>query len=149
MAKKSAAVEGVEMVALLRRPLSRMGNRIFERLEEEGFAGIRPSHGVVLRNLKRSGASTSELAAKARITKQSMSYLVEGLTSSGYVVAIPNPVDRRSQLIILTDRGLEAQNTIERLSREVEEEIADEFGEEKWRKLRNHLERLYAMLGDE
>lgn len=137
------------MVALLRRPLSRLGNRIFERLEEEGFSGIRPSHGVVLRNLKRSGASTSELAAKARITKQSMSYLVEGLTNAGYVAATPNPVDRRSQLIILTDRGLAAQDTIERLSRAVEEELAGEFGEEKWKKLRNHLERLYAILGEE
>lgn len=47
----------------------------------------------------------SELAELARVRKQTMAQAVDQLERTGYVERRPNPRDRRSRLVFLTDRG--------------------------------------------
>ena len=47
----------------------------------------------------------SELAELAHVRKQTMAQAVEQLERTGYVERKPNPNDRRSQLVFLTERG--------------------------------------------
>ncbi len=65
------------------------------------------SQGVVLGRLDREGPqSTSKLAAAERVRPQSMSQTVAELESQGLVARRPDPDDRRSSLIELTEAGL-------------------------------------------
>jgi DNA-binding MarR family transcriptional regulator len=51
------------------------------------------------------GITVSELAELARVRKQTMAEAVEQLERMGYVERRPNPGDRRSRLVFLTERG--------------------------------------------
>ena len=75
------------------------------RLADAGYTDLRPSHGRVFENLDPHGTRLSDLAARAQMTHQSMSELVDGLEEAGYVERQPDPADRRAKLICLTPRG--------------------------------------------
>ena len=63
---------------------------------------IRPAKGAVFRHIAVTGSRVADLAAPARITKQSMAYLVESLAASGYVAMAPDPEDGRAKRVRLT-----------------------------------------------
>ena len=74
-------------------------------LREAGFGDIRPAHSNVFPFVPPDGISISGLAELARVRKQTMAEAVEQLERMGYVERRPNPLDRRSRLVFLTDRG--------------------------------------------
>jgi DNA-binding MarR family transcriptional regulator len=74
-------------------------------LREAGFHDIGPSAGNVFPFVGPEGITVSELAQLAHVRKQTMAQAVEQLERTGYVKRRPNPNDRRSQLIFLTERG--------------------------------------------
>src|SRR6267154_2156863 len=74
-------------------------------LSKAGFGDIRPAHANVFPFVPPEGISVSELAALARVRKQTMAEAVEQLERMGYVERRPNPGDRRSRLVFLTERG--------------------------------------------
>jgi DNA-binding MarR family transcriptional regulator len=49
----------------------------------------------------------SDLAARMKVTKQALNYLLGDLERLGYLERHPDPDDRRSPRIALTDRGRE------------------------------------------
>ena len=55
------------------------------------------------------GITVSELAELARVRKQTMAQAVDQLERMGYVERRPNPRDRRSRLVFLTERGAVGQ----------------------------------------
>ncbi len=76
------------------------------------------------------------------MTKQSMAYLVEGLTALGYLEVGPDPADRRAKLARLTARGEAASHALVRISREAEEALAALLPAGQMETLRAHLEAL-------
>ena len=74
-------------------------------LREAGFDDIRPAHANVFPFVPAEGITVSELAELARVRKQTMAQAVEQLERMGYVERRPNPGDRRSRLVFLTERG--------------------------------------------
>src|SRR5688572_12847907 len=75
-------------------------------LEERGYPDARPGHAVVFLNIdKRSGTRLTELARRARMTKQAMMLLVDDLESRGYVRRVPDQEDARAKVVRLTARG--------------------------------------------
>ena len=80
------------------------------------------------------GTRVSELAERARVTKQSAGFLVEQLEAAGYVERVPDPADRRARLVRLTaraDRVVTAANTeVDRVLAEWAEHVgADRLGQ--------------------
>ena len=75
------------------------------RLTAAGFSGVRPAHGRVFENIDPRGTRLSDLAARAQMTHQSMSELVDGLVAAGYLERQPDPADQRAKLICLTPLG--------------------------------------------
>jgi DNA-binding MarR family transcriptional regulator len=73
------------------------------------------------------GTRVSELAERARVTKQSAGFLVEQLEAAGYVERVPDPADRRARLVRLTaraDRVVKAANAeVERVLTEWTEHV--------------------------
>ena len=90
---------------LLREPFLAFIAELFRRLQAAGYGDLRISHLVVFQHIDPAGSRVTELAAKAQMTKPSMSYLVEYLEGAGYLERRPDPNDGRARLVHLTPRG--------------------------------------------
>jgi DNA-binding MarR family transcriptional regulator len=106
----------------------RMRARVYAEAAKRGFPDLRPAHSSLLRHITPDGSRVVQLADRAGMTKQSMAYLAESLMKLGYVAIAPDPSDGRAKLVTLTDRGLNAVATLERLSTEAETAIAAQIG---------------------
>ena len=90
---------------LLRLVYQQYAHDIEAALREAGFDDIRPAAANVFPFVPPEGITVSELAELARVRKQTMAQAVDQLERTGYVERRPNPSDRRSRLVCLTERG--------------------------------------------
>jgi DNA-binding MarR family transcriptional regulator len=94
------------LIGLLLRLLYQQYSQDIEAsLREAGFGDLRPPHSNVFPFVPAEGITVSELAELARVRKQSMAEAVAQLERMGYIERRPNPRDRRSRLVFLTERG--------------------------------------------
>ena len=91
--------------AYLRVLWDELRSNMEQQLKEKGFTDISPSHGWIFHNTKKEGTRITELAAIAKITKQSMSSLAAQLEEAGYVNKKLDPGDKRAWLLVLTPKG--------------------------------------------
>jgi DNA-binding MarR family transcriptional regulator len=110
------------------------------RLADTPYNDIRISHGCVFGNIDPEGTRLTELAERARMTKQSVGEVTSDLEQRGYVERVPDPSDGRAKIIRLTERGRAAQVLGIGLIDELEEEWAERFGAERVAALREALE---------
>jgi DNA-binding MarR family transcriptional regulator len=115
-----------------------------EELEQSEFGDIRPTHGCVFRYVQGDGLRLTDLAERAKLTKQSVGEIVDDLVERGYAQRIPDPEDRRAKLICLTERGERAQLHGRRLFAKVEKRWAERYGAERIAALRELLEEVAA-----
>ena len=73
---------------------------------------LRPAHLQIFHLGSIDGRRVTELAALARMTKQSMHELVAHLERHGYVTRESDPSDVRARLIRLTPRGRELEDQV-------------------------------------
>ena len=128
--------------ALLRAPWETVRRRMLERLHENGFDDLDAAHLNVLLYPGPQGARPSELAARLRISKQALNYLLGDLERSGYLKRQPDPDDARSKRIALTPRGVEIGRAIRRAVLEVEAEWEATLGTARFAQLRELLREL-------
>src|SRR5262245_59721254 len=83
--------------ALLRLPWEAVQRHMLERLHERGFTDLQPAHLNVFQYPGPQGAKPSELAARLRMTKQALNYLLGELERLGYLERQPHPDDLRSK----------------------------------------------------
>jgi hypothetical protein len=83
--------------ALLRVPWEAVQRYMLERLHERGFDDLDAAHLNVFQYPGPQGARPTELAARLRITKQALNYLLGELERLGYVERKPDPDDLRSK----------------------------------------------------
>src|SRR5438105_6839940 len=136
--------------ALLRMPYQAMMGEVVEPgLAAAGHGAVRPTHFPVVQTLSRHprGLRATELAERARVTKQSMGALIDHLEAHGYVERVSDPNDGRARLIRLTDRGWDFVTAVRRLVGQVEAEWADLVGAELVDQLRGLLAELAEALG--
>jgi DNA-binding MarR family transcriptional regulator len=131
---------------LLRAPFHAVVDSVTDGLARAGFHDVRPAHSAVFQHIKAEGSRLSELAGRARITNQSMGYLVDNLERMGYVERVPDPTDRRAVLICLTERGWEQVRASLRVIADIEAGWARALGKRKVTELRKLLEELGAVL---
>jgi DNA-binding MarR family transcriptional regulator len=121
--------------------------QLHEELAVAGYPDIHPAHGNnVFQHLPDEGARITELAERAQLTKQSMGYLVNHLETQGYVERVPDPMDGRAKLVMLTERGRAVTPIAEGIIRRIEADWTCRFGEQEMRELRSLLARLIASL---
>ena len=85
------------------------------------------------------GARLTTLARHSRITKQSMSALVDDLEKKGFVERTPDPDDARATLIRLTAKGRELAKEIRELGRDLERDWAKRVGDKRLAELKGTL----------
>lgn len=117
--------------------------RMFSRMAAAGFPDVREGHGCVFGFIDlEHGSRLTDLAERARLTKQAVGEAVAELERKGYVERVPDPEDGRAKIIKLTDRGRDAALTGQRLFAEIEQEWADQLGEDLIAGLREAAERI-------
>lgn len=115
-----------------------------DELEQSEFGDIRPTHGCVFRHVQGEGLRLTDIAERAKLTKQSVGEIVDDLVARGYAKRIPDPEDRRAKLVCLTERGEAAQAHGRRLFAKVEKRWAQRYGDERIAGLRELLEEVAA-----
>jgi len=113
-------------------------------LEQSEYGDIRPTHGCVFRFVQGEGLRLTDIAERAKLTKQSVGEIVDDLVERGYAQRIPDPDDRRAKLICLTERGESAQAHGRKLFAKVEKRWAERYGAERIAGLRELLEEIVA-----
>lgn len=130
--------------ALLRFAHQSVVRRVLDRLAAAGFHDVQPAHFAPLQALwdYPEGARATELAARAKITKQSMGELVEQLAARGYVERVPDPRDGRARLVRITSRGRRAGRLARDTVRDVEAAWSRKLGANRIEELRKTLRML-------
>ena len=128
--------------ALLRVPLETVRKRMLERLHEHGFDDLDAAHLNVMQYPGPEGARPSELAARLRISRQALNYLLGELERLGYLERRPDPDDLRSKRIALTPRGTSMIPVIREAVSEVETAWAQQLGPARFAQLRDLLREL-------
>jgi DNA-binding MarR family transcriptional regulator len=131
---------------LLRLLYQHYSQDIDTALSEAGFGDIRPAHANVFPFVPPEGITVSGLAELARMRKQSMAEAVEQLERMGYVERRPNPQDRRSRLVFLTERGEAVRPVTHTSAARVEKRWANLTSPEELEELRARLLRLLTEL---
>lgn len=132
--------------ALLRLASQAMTEAHVRWLETSGHADIQPAHSAVIQPLWEApdGLRLTTLARQSRITKQSMSALVDHLEKHGYVERVPDPDDARATLVRLTARGRAYGKAVRQFGRDLEADLARRVGAKRVDELRATLEALRA-----
>ena len=125
--------------ALLRMPGDAVRERMLVRLHESGFDDLAAAHLTVLQYPGPQGTRPSELAARLRMSKQALNYLLGELERFGYVERRPDPDDLRSRRIVMTKRGDAMAAVIRGAVGELEREWSEKLGAKRFAQLRGLL----------
>jgi DNA-binding MarR family transcriptional regulator len=131
---------------LLRLLYQSYSQDIHAALREAGFGDIRPTHANVFPFVPPEGITVTELADRARVRKQTMAEAVDQLERMGYVERRPNPRDRRSRLVFLTERGASVKPVTHTTAARVEERWAELTSPDELEALRASLLHLLTEL---
>src|SRR5215471_14185366 len=136
----AAAIHGPPMIgALMRLPWEAVHRRMLQALRENGFGEIDGPRLAVLLWPGPDGMRPSELAARMKVTKQALNYLLGDLERLGYLERHRDPEDRRARRIALTDRGRELVPVIRAAVAQTELEWSEFLGEERFAQLHELL----------
>jgi len=131
---------------LLRLVYQQYAQDIDAALRDAGFDDVRPAAANVFPFVPPEGITVSELADLARVRKQTMAQAVDQLERTGYVERRPNPRDRRSRLVFLTERGASVPPVTHAAAARVEDRWAQLTSPEELEALRAALLRLLTEL---
>ena len=134
--------------ALLRLTYQSMLEQQTRWLAESEYADLQPAHSAAVQPLwdAPDGERITSLARSARITKQSMSALVDHLEKTGYVERVEDPDDARAIRVRLTARGRAFGRAIRGFGRDLEERWAVKVGAARVEQLKHTLELLRTSL---
>ena len=130
--------------ALLRTPFETVRERMLAGLHERGFSDLVAAHLDVFQYPGPDGQRPSELAQRARMSKQALNYLLGQMENLGYLERHEDGEDQRSKRIRLTQRGQAAVRAIREIVLEVQADWEHQLGAKRFAQLRDLLEILNA-----
>ena len=91
---------------LLAKASQHWNELLYERFVAAGFPDVRPSYGSILLPLfEEDGLRMGELAARARLSKQTMTTMVRLLERDGLVTRRADTSDGRASVVFLTEHA--------------------------------------------
>lgn len=141
---------GPRLGALLRLAYQQATQEMSRQLEESGHGVVQVAHLAVIQPLwdEPEGARLTTLAAAGRMTKQSMSALVDHLERHGYVERGDDPDDARASRIRLTAKGRALAKANRAFIRTLEARWGERVGHDRIEQLRETLAAIVATTGD-
>lgn len=142
-----ASLEEISMTALLRVARTTYTTAIRGALAQAGFKDIPKSGLWILDSLaeERGPVSFGRVIERLRVTKQSVSQLVDTLVARDYLKRAADPVDRRKLIITLTKRGRAAAAVQTSAREKLDAKLAACVGPENVRCTRRTLAALAEM----
>ncbi len=132
---------------LLRNPYQAFLTRLYAHLAAAGYTDTSPSWGHnIFFYLRKGGLRLTELAERARTTKQAMRYTVNQLEAAGYVERVVDPTDGRAKIIRLTERGWAARRVADEIIASLEGECARRLGEQRMRQFEGLVKEVTSVL---
>ena len=125
--------------ALLRAPWECVQRHLLTRLHERGFDDLDAAHLNVFQYPGPQGSRPTDLAARLRMSKQAVNYLLGELERLGYLERRPDPEDLRSKRVALTERGTAMGLAMREAVGELEDAWAQRLGPERFAQLRGLL----------
>jgi DNA-binding MarR family transcriptional regulator len=125
-----AAGTRIDIGYLLAKASRRWNELLGESFRASGYGEVRPSYGSVLVPLfEEDGLRMTELAARARLAKQTITTMVRVVERAGLVERRPDPGDARATRVYLTRRGRDFQpvatRELARLERHIKRRLGD------------------------
>lgn len=119
-------------ISLLSNIHSITADFLTERLKNKGFPDFASSHGNILFQLSINEKMTmGELSEKINRDKSTTTVLVRKLEKEGFITGDPDPADKRSRIIYLTEKGKQFNSTARQLSKELLDTFYKDFSEEE------------------
>ncbi|MCI1883104.1 MAG: MarR family transcriptional regulator [Sporolactobacillus sp.] len=107
-------------ISLMARIHEKINKRLINALKEDGINDLAPSHADILAALfKKDRVTMAAVAKLIHRDKSTVTQLIKKLSQKGYVTIRPNPLDRRSNLVCLTNRG----KTLEAIFQKISEQL--------------------------
>jgi DNA-binding MarR family transcriptional regulator len=117
---------------LLAKASQRWNELLAEGFAERGFAEVRPSYGSVLLPLfEEDGLRMGQIAARARLSKQTMTTLVRLCERDGLVLRERDPLDARAFRVHLTARAKDFWPVAGEVLRELDAKVLAVLGERR------------------
>ena len=131
--------------------IKQAGTRIFDRmLAASGIDAFNGAQGRILYVLwQHEDISISSLSAKTSLANTTLTSMLDRMENSGLIVRKPDPADRRSRLIALTDKAKALQHDYELVSQQMNERYYIGFSESEIRQFEAYLQRVLANLEKE
>jgi DNA-binding MarR family transcriptional regulator len=117
--------------ALLRLCLEQVRARMREAVREAGFTDLQEAHWAILTHPAPDAVRPSDLARRARMSRQAANHLISQMEAMGYLERRGGGAGTR-RLVHLTPRGWALCEAIFACLRGIEAEWAAEVGEERF-----------------
>ena len=119
-------------ISLLSNIHSITADFLTEKMKERGYPDFASSHGNILFQLSVNKKMTmGELTEKINRDKSTTTVLVRKLEAEGFITGEPDPTDKRSRIIYLTEKGKQFNKTARELSKELLETFYKGFSEKE------------------
>jgi DNA-binding MarR family transcriptional regulator len=130
----------------LAKASQRWNELLAARFSELGYPEVRPSYGSVLLPLfEEDDLRMGEIAARARLSKQTMTTLVRLAERDGLVTRSADPGDGRATRVSMTPRAREFSAVAERVVAGLERRVEEELGPRRSSDLRAALAELMEL----
>ncbi len=128
--------------------IKQAGTRIFDRmLAASGIDAFNGAQGRILYVLwQHEDISISSLSAKTSLANTTLTSMLDRMENSGLIVRKPDPADRRSRLIALTDKAKALKHDYELVSQKMNERYYIGFTESEIRRFEAYLQRVLTNL---
>jgi DNA-binding MarR family transcriptional regulator len=128
---------------LLAKASQRWNELLYDRFVAAGYADVRPSYGSILVPLfEEDGLRMGELAARARLSKQTMTTMVRLLARDGLVERRADPSDGRASLVFLSERSRDFRPVAEAALADLDRLVVRTLGARSRTELREALRSL-------
>jgi DNA-binding MarR family transcriptional regulator len=131
---------GFELPLLLLAGFRSLIDDLHAELSKQGHPDMRPMHGFVFQAIGPHGTTAANLGRRLGVSKQAAGKTVDTLEQLGYVIRVPDTVDQRRKLVVLTNRGIDALDRSARIFTELRAGWAARLGTERLRALEADLQ---------
>jgi DNA-binding MarR family transcriptional regulator len=119
---------------------------VAEELARRGHGDLRPALLAVAQHVRADGSRVTDLAELSMLTKPTVVHMVDELERLGYVERRPDPADGRAKLVVMTERGVQAEAVGREAIGQIRDAWADLIGERSMARLEADLRRLRQAL---
>lgn len=128
--------------------IKQVGTRIFDRmLAQSGIDSFNGAQGRILYVLwQQDDITISSLSAKTSLANTTLTAMLDRMEMLGLIIRKPDPADRRSRLIALTEKARSLQGDYANISQQMNERYYAGFTDEEIVVFEGYLQRVLSNL---